>query len=200
MKSSALFALSPIPEKRAPTPFPATWSSYQNLLKNRNKLLWKRIIAFTIDLFFITWLTFNLQQAFVGFWEDYAAFISPALLRRVTKEFILFGVCLRYSVWVAYMTMATYVTGTSLGKYLCGLKVISNDGKELAFWQCFNRSLTYPLYWFFLPVVIPFLNDAGKSLGDFAGQTYVVAAQEAPASALQLVANSADTTAQRPAA
>ncbi len=151
---------------------------YQNLLKSRNRLLGKRAIAFTIDLFFITWVYFALQQAFLGFWEDYAAYLSPAALRKIRKEFLIFGVILRYGLWVAYMTMAVYMTGTSLGKFLCGLKVVDQEdaGRGPAFWQCFNRALTYPLYWFMLPIIIPFLNDAGKSLGDYAGQTKVVAA------------------------
>jgi len=166
---------------------------YHHLIKSRNHLLRQRAIAFTIDLLFITWVYFALQQAFINFWEDHAAYLTPDLLQKISKEFIIFGMTLRYGLWVAYMTMATYITGTSLGKFLCGLKVVDQEdaARELAFWQCFNRALTYPLYWFMFPIIIPFLNDEGKSLGDYAGQTKVVAAEDKQAAIITIKDRSA---------
>ena len=90
---------------------------YHHILKSRNHLLRKRIIAFTLDLLLVTWVYFALQQVFIGFWADYAAFLSPTALRQISKEFLIFGLSLRYGLWVAYMTLATYITGTSLGKF-----------------------------------------------------------------------------------
>lgn len=97
---------------------------------------WVRLAAFLIDVIVVGLLTLM----FLGPIEFAAAlagsdnfFTKPLLFR-----FNFFDI-LEYLILTAYFVLMTYFCGTTLGKRLLNLKVVSADGEPLKLWNVLYR-------------------------------------------------------------
>ncbi|HSH93415.1 MAG TPA: RDD family protein [Roseimicrobium sp.] len=81
-------------------------------------------------------------------------------------------------VWVFYYPFTESSFDKTLGKFLCGLSVVSSRGGDLTFGQTLLRRLLDPLeIWFGFGIVaclVASLDSDGRRLGDKLGDTRVV--------------------------
>ena len=143
----------------------------------------------------------NDKNAYAGFFIRLAAFLLDMLLVNVLLVFIRLPVwCIKlvlgdtflfspvlfsydifdilyYLLTVGYFILATYFCGTTLGKYLMQIKVISTDGKPLTFVSVLIRETvgrylcTIILY---IGYMIAGWDNEKQGLHDRIADTYVV--------------------------
>ena len=82
------------------------------------------------------------------------------------------------AIWVFYYPFTESCFRKTLGKFLCGISVVSTRGADLAFWQTLLRRLLDPVeVWFAFGViglVVAAVTEDGRRLGDKLGDTRVV--------------------------
>ena len=82
------------------------------------------------------------------------------------------------AIWVFYYPFTESCFRKTLGKFLCGISVVSTRGAGLAFWQTLLRRLLDPVeVWFAFGViglVVAAVTEDGRRLGDKLGDTRVV--------------------------
>lgn len=121
---------------------------------------------------------------------DLAAFIALTALvfrffgREVHREgytfYLLNGFPAGFlaAIWVFHYPFTESCFGKTLGKFLCGISVISTRKTDLTFWQLLLRRLLDPLeVWFafgLIGLLVAGLSEDGRRLGDKLGDTRVV--------------------------
>ena len=129
--------------------------------------LWVRTPAFLVD------------QAVVVI-----AVVGPVLASGVTLEALLSPGGTRTATFLAlngaafvYHLLLEWQTGGTVGKWLFGLRVVSDDGSRLGFSGSFVRNALRAVdglgYWSVAVAVILYRGD-GKRIGDVLGRTLVV--------------------------
>ncbi|MBP5297428.1 MAG: RDD family protein [Bacteriovoracaceae bacterium] len=157
---------------------------YQQILHERNHLFHQRAKAFAIDLVVAAILAVMMRTAFLDFMHANFSQFSTQFWQTLHRHFAQQSIIANYTIWIGYLGLSYYFTGTSLGKYFMNLKVVDHQdpAAPLALWQCFNRALCGPIYLItVIPCFFPLLNDAGYTLGDWLGQCHVVNVPEAHA-------------------
>lgn len=147
-------------------------------------VVWKRIVAFMIDLFIIDFILFwpferifsrvipessrgisSLQQFFSA---------SPGLASALTMTSVVMGI-----IVVLYFALLEYYVGQTPGKMLFSIRVISSaDGvkKEMRFWQCLVRSILwipmfpFIVFWIIDPLYV-LLNQQNQRLLELVSRT-----------------------------
>lgn len=102
--------------------------------------------------------------------------ISPGETRRAIFV-LLMGIAF------VYHFLLEWLTGQTPGKWVFGLRAVSDDGGKLGFWGSFLRNALRLIdglgYWTVAVAVILFRGD-GKRIGDVVGKTLVVDKSESP--------------------
>lgn len=120
-----------------------------------NAVLWKRGVAFIIDLFIINFIIIGPFRSIIqklipsdSFSETYSYIQqNPALSNKIMALSIVIGVLI-----LLYFMLFEYKLKQTIGKMIMNVYVIS-DLKELRLWQCFIRNLLFipifplPLLW-----------------------------------------------------
>ena len=152
-------------------------TEYQQILNHRNQLFQKRAKAFVIDLMVAAILAVMMRTAFLDFMHVHFSQFSTQFWTVLHRHFTQQSIIANYTIWISYLGLSYYFTGTSVGKYWLHLKVVDHQdpAAPLALWQCFNRALCGPIYLItMIPCFFPLLNDAGYTLGDWLGQCHVI--------------------------
>lgn len=107
--------------------------------------IWKRLLAFIIDLFIIEFVllypfTKIAEKAMQNFDPSFM-FFQDSLVK------LMLAVAL---IYVLYFTMFEYSLGQTIGKMLMKCSSVANDNKKMSFLQALGRNL-------FLVPVIPFV-------------------------------------------
>jgi uncharacterized RDD family membrane protein YckC len=107
--------------------------------------LWKRALAFIIDLFIInTVILFPLEKYFKSIipatsYKDVARYVmeNPSVTDKLTVIMIVISIII-----VLYFSLSNYKTQTTLGKYLFRIRTKGAE-KEAKYWQHLVGSLTF---------------------------------------------------------
>jgi uncharacterized RDD family membrane protein YckC len=120
----------------------------------------RRILAWIVDVVVAT----VLSMVTVGFFGIFA----PPETARVMVPLLLGGL----AVSMVYFGYAAPLFGNSVGKALFGLRVISDHGERLNFWEWTARLLVNAIW----PInaIVMLASDGGRHLGDRAAGTRVV--------------------------
>ena len=109
-----------------------------------------RLVAYLIDsiiLYFIDRLVLIATDVFLG--KKMVSF-NPADLKGENLGFLLYYLIMSMMIGCFYFTYCHGVTGQTIGKWLCGLKVIKKNGEPLGLGLAFLRWLGYWVSSFFL--------------------------------------------------
>lgn len=145
-------------------------------------LVWKRIVAFVIDIIVIEFVFLFPFQALMKKMVPESLTYSEAynILNSNTEYMAIFSVIIFIIsiLAIAYFAILEYRFGQSIGKILMNIKVVGKN-KRLAFWQCICRSLfLLPVFPFFLLWVIDplylFFNKSSQRLSEVLTKTRVV--------------------------
>lgn len=144
-----------------------------------------RLIAMVVDLLIIAtvWVTLGFALSFVGQTSGIGQIVAflrgPFAWVTPLQEFLLsaaFELGALLSLNFFYFTFFYTFGGATLGKYLMGLRVISNDGSPLKPHQAALRTVAYVAS--MLPVYVGFLNvladDRRRAWHDILTRTVVV--------------------------
>ena len=134
--------------------------------KLEDALIGKRVMAFIIDWIPIVLISIALFSVGPRFNVDYL--LSPSI-----KMFSAYGVILAVIFMiVAPLTKDLWFGGVSLGKKICGLRVIDRKTLEKACtWKLIVRNITFYCY-FFEAIVILFVTK-DLTIGDILAGTIV---------------------------
>jgi len=144
-------------------------------------LLWKRMVAFIIDLLVIDIvLAFPFRKIIlrlspdVGFKETYSLLMNnPEFAKTLTIVSIFISI-----LALLYFSITEYKVKQTVGKILMNIYVVSTE-KKMRYWQCVVRNLfLFPVFPFFLlwvidPVFLLF-NKNGQRLSEVISKTRVV--------------------------
>ena len=135
----------------------------------REDPLARRAIAALIDL-----------AAFIGLTALVFHFFGREVHREgYTFHYISgFPIIFLTAIWVFYYPFTESCFGKTLGKFICGISVVSTRGTDLAFWQTLLRRLLDPLeIWFafgLIGFVVAAVAEDGRRLGDKLADTRVI--------------------------
>lgn len=144
-----------------------------------------RLAAFLLDMLFVNILLLFLK---LPVWCIKLALGDTFLFASVLFSYNIFDI-LYYLLTVGYFILATYFCGTTLGKYLMKIKVISTDGNHLSFMSVLIRE-TVGRYLSAIILYIGYMiagwDSEKQGLHDRIADTYVVY-REVPAQKKQSV-------------
>lgn len=125
-----------------------------------------------------------------GFWIRFVAFILDLIVAKAFSSLIaspiiaiagwpsgLFPVAIKGIAFYLYFILATYCTnGQTLGKIICGLRVIHPEEERLSFTTVLVREGAARLIQttFFILYVVTAFTDRKQNIGDLLADTYVV--------------------------
>lgn len=139
----------------------------------------KRAIAYGLDIVALYVLTVStMAAAAFALWEtQYGG--KPAELLQVVKSPIIknFGHAAHLLYFFAYFTLSHWYFGRTPGKWLLGLKVVSEERNELTFGAALLRSAGYfASGWIALGLgfVMPIFRKDHRALQDVLASTYVI--------------------------
>ena len=148
----------------------------------KKNMLKKRVFAFTVDFYIITFLYKGLMAIYVSFLQKSLFFLPLAvkkalLINLAPIEFLIFTV-----IFWGHFTCCYFMSnGKSPGKVLFGLQVYSDLDRSLGLRDCLLRTMGYYLCYLplCLPFIIPFLRSDERGLPDWPSRTHVSWAREA---------------------
>lgn len=139
----------------------------------------QRLIGWAIDF-----LPFTLVAASIlrvdwsgSFQVLFEWFVSPSMQNALPARNVLLWWGSSVGSYVLYCTFIEALTGRSLGKFVTGTLLLSEDVAEPRVWQVLVRNLTrlielLPPFWVFAFLLL--LSRNGQRLGDILGRTIVV--------------------------
>ena len=125
----------------------------------------RRFIAFVIDWCVYIGVGNLLTVMGPGFNPEY-------LTRPSIKMFSSYGVILAILWFIAIPLFRDLIFGCSIGKIICGLRIVNAEGKKASASQRLSRNLT--MYIFQAEIFVCLFNK-GNRLGDMMAKTKVVA-------------------------
>ena len=146
-------------------------------------VVWKRIVAFIIDLFIIDLVLFwpferifsrvipEGSRGIASLQEFFSA--SPELANALTITSVVMGI-----IAVLYFALLEYNLGQTPGKMVFNMRVIG-DKQGLKFWQCLVRSILwipmfpFIVFWIIDPLYI-LLNQQNQRLLELVSKTNTV--------------------------
>jgi len=125
---------------------------------NRSASIWKRILAFILDMLIIDFVAGGMLQAVIAKvipetnFSNIYSFLQnhPRSLVLISLTSFIYGF-----IALLYFSILEYRTGQTLGKMFFGLRVLS-DNKQLTYMDCITRSMYFILT---LPFILLFIID-----------------------------------------
>jgi len=111
-------------------------------IKETNASILKRIIAFVIDFFIISFILLPFKGFYdsIDFLKEGINIETINQFRIIAPKFIFVSLVVGL-LTISYWAILEYYTKQSLGKMIFKIRVISTKGK-LRFWQCFLRNVS----------------------------------------------------------
>lgn len=129
---------------------------------------WRRFAAHVLDLCFII-----LFEAILGFFLVFSN-LSTRLLA-ISMHGLFFYLSLFVFVWLYYALLESSPLQASLGKRICGLKVVNQDGKRMSFLRASLRFLAvFVSYATLIGHFLIFFNLKRQTLHDKLARVHVI--------------------------